>query len=135
MEDCGSSVGAMGEAPFPEPVDDYNRYRAGIAATSWIPAEREVHDMIRIVAYDISDPGRLRRVAKTCQDYGARIEKSVFECDLDEPHFEALWQALNELIDPDEDAIVAYQVCRSCVRETQSAGLIARPGPVLVYLP
>ena len=91
--------------------------------------------MIRIVAYDISDPRRLRRVAKTCQDYGARIEKSVFECDLDEPHFEALWQSLNELIDPDEDALIAYQVCRSCVRETRSAGLIARPSPVLVYLP
>ena len=35
-----------------------------------------------LIAYDISDPKRLRRVAKTLERYGIRIEKSVFTCDL-----------------------------------------------------
>lgn len=118
-----------------EPIDDFNRYRVGDAVSGYIPAEREVSVMVRLVAYDIAAPKRLRLVAKACQDYGVRIEKSVFECDLDEDMFGALWRELSELIDPEEDAVIAYKICRACVREAQSVGLISRPGPVLVYLP
>ena len=118
-----------------EPVDDFNRYRVGVASSGYIPAEREVRVTVRLVAYDIAAPKRLRHVAKVCQDYGVRIEKSVFECDLDEETFATLWRELNDLIDPEEDALIAYKICRACVREAQSAGLISRPGPVLVYLP
>ncbi len=118
-----------------EPVDDFNRYKVGVPQTAYLPSDREVHAMLRLVAYDIAAPKRLRLVAKTCQDYGVRVEKSVFECDLDEANFASLWRELNELIDPEEDTVVAYQICRACVRETQSAGLCARPGPVLLYMP
>ena len=31
-----------------------------------------------IVAYDISDPKRLRRVARVCEDFGYRKQLSVF---------------------------------------------------------
>lgn len=119
----------------PGPVDDFNRYKIGVSQTAYVPSEREVHDMLRLVAYDIAAPKRLRLVARTCQDYGVRVEKSVFECDLDEADFTAFWQQLNELIDPEEDTVVAYQICRACVRETQSTGLFVRPGPVLLYMP
>ena len=36
-----------------------------------------------LVAYDIRDPGRLRRVHKTMQSYGWAMQYSVFICDLD----------------------------------------------------
>jgi CRISPR-associated protein Cas2 len=123
------------DATTEEPVDDFNRYRVGLSQTAYVPSEREVSDMLRLVAYDIADPKRLRLVAKACQDYGVRVEKSVFECDLDERDFAALWRELNEAIDPEQDAIIAYQICRACVKEAQSMGLLVRPGPVLVYLP
>lgn len=116
-------------------MDDYNRYKVGLSQSAYVPADREVHDMLRLVAYDITDPKRLRHVAKACEDYGVRVEKSVFECDLDETDFAALWSELNNLIDSESDALISYQICRACVRETQSAGLVVRPGPVLVYLP
>ena len=35
-----------------------------------------------IVSYDISDPKRLRKVFRICQDYGNHLQYSVFECDL-----------------------------------------------------
>ena len=130
----------MADEPFPEPVDAFNRYRIGIMQTAYNPAEQEIKEMLHLIAYDISTldsagQKRLRLVAKTCEDYGVRVEKSVFECDLEEREFSAFWSELNALIDPDSDALVAYRLCRSCVRETLSAGLIARPAPVLVYLP
>jgi CRISPR-associated protein Cas2 len=91
--------------------------------------------MVHLVAYDISDPGRLRRVAKTCLDYGMRVELSVFECDLEEPVFEQFWKELLDLIDSEQDSLLAYRLCLGCVRETLSAGMVVRPGKMLVYLP
>ena len=33
-----------------------------------------------LVAYDISNPKRLRKVARTCEDFGLRRQFSVFFC-------------------------------------------------------
>ena len=116
-------------------LDDYSRYKIGITETSWIPCEQNFKNMLRLVAYDIANPKRLREVAKVCEDYGIRIEKSVFECDLSETHFKAFWREINEYIQPEEDALSSYSICKSCIKEVKSAGTIVRPGPVLVYLP
>lgn len=35
-----------------------------------------------LIAYDISDPQRLRRICKTMEEYGERLQYSVFICDL-----------------------------------------------------
>jgi CRISPR-associated protein Cas2 len=35
-----------------------------------------------LIAYDISDPRRLRRVCKAMEEYGERLQYSVFVCDL-----------------------------------------------------
>lgn len=90
--------------------------------------------MLHLVAYDICAPKRLRLVAKTCEDYGVRIEKSVFECDLSESLFEALWEQLNTLIDADEDSLIAYRICRSCVKDIQIAGVLRRPSKQIAYI-
>lgn len=70
--------------------------------------------MLRLVAYDISNPRTLRRAANVCLDYGIRIEKSVFECDLASDAFEALWNRLCALVDEETDALVCYPVCAAC---------------------
>lgn len=116
-------------------LDEYSRYKIGITETSWIPCEQEFKNMLRLIAYDIADPKRLREVAQICEDYGIRVEKSVFECDLSETYFNMFWKEINHYIHPEEDALIAYSVCKSCIKEVKSAGIIVRPGPVLVYLP
>lgn len=35
-----------------------------------------------LIAYDIADPKRLRRVCKVMEGYGDRLQYSVFVCDL-----------------------------------------------------
>ncbi|GEL17534.1 CRISPR-associated endonuclease Cas2 [Pseudonocardia asaccharolytica] len=35
-----------------------------------------------LIAYDICDPKRLRQVCKTMEEYGERLQYSVFTCDL-----------------------------------------------------
>ncbi len=59
-----------------------------------------------IVAYDIADGKRLRRVFKTCKAYGNHLQFSVFECDLSAAERVRLEAELKELINHAEDQIL-----------------------------
>ena len=78
------------------------------------PGEKQ---MLSIVAYDITDHKRLARVAKVCEDFGVRVQYSVFECRLESDRFEEFWIALQLEIEPAEDRLVAYKVCAACARQ------------------
>ena len=119
---------------FEQTIDDYNRYTLGITYNEFNPAEEEYKHMLHLVAYDIRTPKRLRLVAKTCQDFGIRVEYSVFECDLSEDHFQTFCTSLQNIIDPDEDCILAYKICGSCVAKMESMGAVTRPGKTLLYI-
>ena len=90
--------------------------------------------MLRLVAYDISDPSRLRRVAKCCERFGVRIEKSVFESRLGNEGFQAFWKQLGELIEPTEDSLVMVPVCATCENGIRTAGQVCRPKTQEVYV-
>lgn len=115
-----------------KPVEWFNRYYPA-AAEEENPADKECRHMLRLVAYDIADANRLRKVAKICELYGVRVEKSVFECDLNEEMFENLWLELIDIIDEEEDCVIAYKICKSCVKDVELLGLITRPKKVLCY--
>ncbi|MEE4379404.1 MAG: CRISPR-associated endonuclease Cas2, partial [Candidatus Competibacteraceae bacterium] len=71
--------------------------------------------MLILVAYDVSTETsegrrRLRRVAKACLNYGQRVQKSVFECRVDQVHFEKLQQVLLREINEDEDNLRFYRL-------------------------
>ena len=60
--------------------------------------------MLIIVTYDVSTETRagrkrLRRVAKACESMGQRVQKSVFECQVNEMQFEELERRLLAEID------------------------------------
>jgi len=68
-----------------------------------------------IVSYDFSTETRagrrrLRRVAKVCESTGQRVQKSVFECQVDEMQFEQLERWLLAEIDEREDNLRFYRV-------------------------
>ncbi len=115
-------------------LNDYTCYHVGITGLPYDPAEKEIHDMLYLVAYDVSNPKRLRFVARACEDYGIRVEYSVFECDLSPDIFESFWSELVGLIDEKEDSLLAYRICAGCVTETQSAGTVVRPVKHLIYM-
>ncbi len=71
--------------------------------------------MLILVTYDVSTETaagrrRLRRVAKVCQNYGQRVQKSVFECRVDQATFEILERALLDEIDEEEDNLRLYRL-------------------------
>ena len=68
-----------------------------------------------IVAYDVRTdeaPGRkrLRRVAQVCKDFGQRVQKSVFECQVNEMQYEDLRRKLLREIKDDEDNLRLYRL-------------------------
>ena len=71
--------------------------------------------MLIIVTYDVStETGagrrRLRRVAKTCESMGQRVQKSVFECQVNEMQYEKLLRNLLAEIDEQEDSLRFYRI-------------------------
>jgi CRISPR-associated protein Cas2 len=59
-----------------------------------------------IVTYDICDPKRLRKVFRTCRDYGNHLQYSVFECDLNPAEKVQLERKLKEIINGNEDQVL-----------------------------
>ena len=53
---------------------------------------------------------RLRRVAKVCESTGQRVQKSVFECQVDVAQFETLERRLLAEINPDQDCLRLYRM-------------------------
>ena len=59
-----------------------------------------------LISYDICHPKRLRKVARTLDGFGARLQYSVFECPLDDLRLEKLKAELHDLLNHDEDQIL-----------------------------
>jgi CRISPR-associated protein Cas2 len=71
--------------------------------------------MLVIATYDVSTETaegrrRLRRVAKVCERVGQRVQKSVFECQVNEMQFEELEQSLLAEINLEEDNLRFYRL-------------------------
>jgi len=75
-----------------------------------------------IVAYDISNPKRLRRVAKVCEDFGYRKQFSVFLCRLSATDFVRLRSRLYDVIHLEEDQVLFIPLCAKCVNAIESLG-------------
>ncbi|MDP2751913.1 MAG: CRISPR-associated endonuclease Cas2 [Rhodocyclaceae bacterium] len=71
--------------------------------------------MLIIVTYDVSTETaagrkRLRRVAKICERTGQRVQKSVFECNVNQMQYEDLERQLLAEIDEREDNLRLYRL-------------------------
>jgi len=96
--------------------------------------------MLILVTYDVSTETsagrrRLRRVAKVCQDYGQRVQKSVFECKVDKTTYELLEQRLLDEIDRQEDNLRLYRLSEPLEEHIKEFGLFRAvdfDGPLVV---
>ncbi len=82
--------------------------------------------MLVILAYDITHPKRLGRVAELCELYGQRAQYSVFECHLEAADLDEFWAALEDEIDADEDRVVAHTLDAKSASKTRTAGEMVR---------
>lgn len=84
--------------------------------------------MLILVSYDVrtEDAGgrrRLRRVARVCVNHGQRVQKSVFECRVDQAQYEALERALLAEIDLNEDNLRFYRLTEPLAQHVKEFGV------------
>ncbi len=80
-----------------------------------------------LAIYDISDGRRLNKVAAILQDYGVRIQKSVFELRLSETARREMERRLRAVIEEEEDGIKIFPLCASCEAGKQGLGAVSFP--------
>ena len=93
-----------------------------------------------LITYDVATDtaagrSRLRRVAKTCEDYGQRVQKSVFECTVSDKTYERMKRRLLELVNEKEDSIRFYKLPEGRERHVEEYGqgrVIDFRGPLVV---
>ncbi|NJM37572.1 MAG: CRISPR-associated endonuclease Cas2 [Akkermansiaceae bacterium] len=83
--------------------------------------------MYILVTYDVSTTTpagrkRLRHVAKTCLDYGQRVQNSVFECLVDPGQLVEFRGKLLEIIDPTTDSIRLYHLGKNWHKKVEHHG-------------
>nr|WP_243896279.1 CRISPR-associated endonuclease Cas2 [Paenibacillus sp. F411] len=93
-----------------------------------------------IITYDVSTKSsagqkRLRQVSKICQNYGQRVQNSVFECLVDAAEFTALRYKLIEVIDQKQDSLRFYQLGNQYKNKVEHIGVkesIDLEGPLII---
>ena len=96
--------------------------------------------MLVLITYDVSTETkigrrRLRRVAKVCENFGQRVQKSVFECLVDPTEWAIVRGKLITEINPDEDSLRFYFLGSNWKRRVEHVG--AQPsydpeGPLII---
>jgi CRISPR-associated protein Cas2 len=80
-----------------------------------------------IVAYDISDPRRLRHVYRTMRGYGERLQLSVFCCDLTAADRVRMIAALTDIVDHAADQVVVVDLGPTSANPIKSMEGLGRP--------
>ena len=83
--------------------------------------------MMVLITYDVnitSEGGtrRLRRVAKLCENFGQRVQNSVFECLVDPVQWADLQHKLEKEIDVERDSLRYYFLGANWKRRVEHVG-------------
>ena len=83
--------------------------------------------MLMLIAYDVNTETqagrrRLRRIAKTCLNFGQRVQNSVFECEVDPAQWVALRGRLVAEIDSSIDSLRFYRLGAEGHRRVEHVG-------------
>ncbi|MCW5651674.1 MAG: CRISPR-associated endonuclease Cas2 [Ramlibacter sp.] len=83
--------------------------------------------MMVLVSYDVSTldkagARRLRRIARVCQNFGQRVQMSVFEIEIDTARWVKLQNELRDLIDPTTDSLRFYYLGKSWQQKVEHVG-------------
>jgi len=84
--------------------------------------------MLVLITYDVNTQlpagrTRLRKIAKICQNYGQRVQNSVFECALDSVTMLVVRDKLLSTIDSEVDSLRFYKLGDNYKPKTEHYGV------------
>ncbi len=77
-----------------------------------------------LVSYDISNDKRRTKIAKEMENFGMRVQYSVFECSLSHARYTQMYDRLVKLMaDDHEGSIRIYTICENCRQKIVTIGM------------
>lgn len=96
--------------------------------------------MLVLITYDVNtktEEGekRLRKVAKLCEQYGMRVQNSVFEVVVDSSQLIVLKSKLTRLIDSENDSVRIYKLGNTYEHKIETIGKepLVQAGGALIF--
>jgi CRISPR-associated protein Cas2 len=78
--------------------------------------------MFVMISYDIVNDKNRLRLMKFLKDYGDRVQKSVFECNLSQKTYEIVKKGVEKIINKRKDRVRYYRICKGCVERIEISG-------------
>ncbi|MEW6525967.1 MAG: CRISPR-associated endonuclease Cas2 [Spirochaetota bacterium] len=75
-----------------------------------------------LVIYDIRDEKRLRRIAKIMEQYGVRVQKSVFEAMCSQETIARMRKEAKTILEK-EDSLIIIPLCARCWQKKKQYGV------------
>lgn len=88
-----------------------------------------------VVAYDIPDDKRRKKVADLLEGYGKRVQYSVFECLLTQAKYDELRKRLKKRVKLAEDSVRFYPLSRPALSQVEIWGgqpITTLPGSTVI---
>jgi CRISPR-associated protein Cas2 len=81
-----------------------------------------------LITYDVATTTpegrrRLRKMAQACKNYGQRVQRSVFECNVEPQHWVVLREELLEIVNTSEDSLRFYPLDASARSRIEHFGI------------
>ncbi|RMF98476.1 MAG: CRISPR-associated endonuclease Cas2 [Candidatus Schekmanbacteria bacterium] len=88
-----------------------------------------------VISYDIVNDRRRIKLAKVLLDYGKRVQKSVFECSIDEKNFDKLKKKVEKIIDYESDSVRYYFLCKKCKENivVSGEGIVIEDEEIIIW--
>ena len=78
--------------------------------------------MFVMISYDVVDDKNRLRLMKFLKDYGDRVQKSVFECNLTAEVYQKVKTSVERIINKRKDRVRYYRICKGCVDRIEISG-------------
>ncbi len=79
--------------------------------------------MLYVICYDIEDNKVRNKISHLLQGYGKRVQKSVFECELDDRALQKLKRSIESRAKlAEQDSIRIYALCQTCKMKAVGLG-------------
>ncbi|MBI1358242.1 MAG: CRISPR-associated endonuclease Cas2 [Acidobacteria bacterium] len=90
--------------------------------------------MLYLIAYDVVDDNRRTRLFEALKDFGRPVQRSVFECDLEDGGLDELLERIDFEVDRAADSCRIYKLCKACAADAIEIGRPTRPDEPQVWI-
>jgi CRISPR-associated protein Cas2 len=79
--------------------------------------------MFVVISYDIEDDKKRYKVSQILENYGTRVQYSVFECIINEQQLKEIKEKTKNIVDKEKDSIRIYIICENCLKKIDIIGI------------